>query len=177
MRPGAGKGKGSSFERKVAKQLSAWLSEDPKNKTELIRSVLSGGWRSEKKGEWRQIGDLAANGPFGERFRAQFAVECKHHREIDIGWALWRADGGDLGKWWKKLRREIKRSGQPLSPMLIFRANRQAIMVALPLGHVGPAWDDQVVVKVLAHRFVLVKFADLLERDPALFMVASKEEA
>lgn len=133
MRKGAGKSKGSSFERAVAKQLSLWLTEG-KDGTQLIRSVLSGGWkRGQTTGAegWRHVGDLAPNGPLGEQFRQRFAVECKHRRDIDL-YSLWTCTRGEniLG-WWQKLREDASKVG--VTPLLIFRANSRPIMVGAPL--------------------------------------------
>lgn len=135
MRKGAGKSKGSAFERDVAKRLSLWLTGG-KDKKQLIRTVLSGGWRAgqgDAEG-WRQVGDLAANGPVGEQFRRRFAVECKHHRTIDL-LGLWtRTDY--LKGWWEKLNAEITEhtaAGEtPMVPLLVFRANNRPVMAGLP---------------------------------------------
>ena len=87
MKPGCGKAKGSSFERLVARKLSLWIT-DGKDSTQLIRSVLSGGWGQGNVVSARQLGDLAANGPAGEEFRKHFVVECKHRFSIDP-WSYW----------------------------------------------------------------------------------------
>lgn len=132
MKRGGGKRKGSAFERWAARQLSLWLTGGA-DYTQLIRSVSSGGWTAGRTSTeaWRNVGDLAPNGPAGERFRETFAVECKHHRRIDL-WALWtHDDGGLLGQWWGKLQKEIAASPRPsLRPLLVFRANRVPTMVA-----------------------------------------------
>lgn len=126
MRRGAGKAKGSAFEREVAKELSLWLTAGTDNK-QLIRSVLSGGWNTgQSKEGWRQIGDLAPNGPEGERFRARYAVECKHRRDIDL-YGIWtRADA--IVEWWSKLQSECATVQPSPIPLLVFRANSRPIM-------------------------------------------------
>lgn len=132
MRRGAGKAKGSAFERQVAKELSLWLTGGKDGK-QLIRSVLSGGWsagRQTTQEGWRQVGDLAPNGPTGEEFRKRYAVECKHRRDIDL-YGIWtRSDA--IVEWWDKLKKECGevRTPQPVpTPILIFRANSRPIMV------------------------------------------------
>jgi len=128
MRPGAGKGKGSSFERWVARRLSLWLTGG-KDGTQLVRAVLSGGWKDRGK---RQAGDLAANGPFGERFRQDFIVECKHRRG-DLLWGLYTKAGGEsVQGWWMKLEDEGRANS--LIPLLIFKQNRRPVLVATSFG-------------------------------------------
>lgn len=125
-----GKAKGSGFERKIARELSLYLTAG-KSKTELIRSVLSGGWSvGQRNGEaWRQVGDLAPNGPAGEEFRAHWAVECKHHRKISL-YDFWtRSSKDSLVGWWNKL---VQDAGDAhVKPMLIFRSNAMPIMVGM----------------------------------------------
>ena len=129
---GGGKAKGSAFERKIAKTLSLWLTGG-KDSKQLIRSVLSGGWQgrgSRASGDWRQVGDLAPNGPAGELFRRTFGVECKHHRVIEVGDVWTREADGTINAWWKKLVAECK--PYDVVPLLIFHANNAPIMVVLP---------------------------------------------
>lgn len=123
MKPGAGKNKGSSFERKVAQELSLWLTGNQDRK-QIIRSVLSGGW-DKKDPDWRQVGDLAPNGPVGEEFRKRFSVECKHHNSIDF-WKLFTGQS-PLVDWWKKLNDESNNFN--LIPLLIFRANNRPVLI------------------------------------------------
>lgn len=183
MKTGGGSRKGGTFERLVAKTLSLWLTGG-QDRTQLIRSVSSGGWSSRHQGEsWRQIGDLAPNGTAGEAFSRWWAVECKHHREIDIGWGLWRKDGGRLGRWWKHLQEELDRDGRPdQEGMLIFRANGQQITVALPWpdGTPRPAlvtvWRPQLAEEALVvpwHNMALVRLSAVTAMDPQLFVGAA----
>jgi hypothetical protein len=131
------KAKGSGFERKVAKQISEWITGG-QDRTQLIRSVSSGGWgtRRESKDEaWRQVGDLAPNGPAGERFRQFFAVECKHYREIDW-WAGFAGKEPIPYLWWRKLVTEAREASASLPagldflrPLLIIKQNNRPQLV------------------------------------------------
>lgn len=130
MKKGAGKAKGSSFERKIAKALSMWLTAGQDDK-QLIRSVLSGGWQGAREvNGWRQVGDLAPNGPVGERFRKLFAVECKHRRDINL-YGIWTrgATAETIVGWWAKLITDSKAA--EVSPMLIFCSNCMPVMVGM----------------------------------------------
>ena len=88
MKLGRGKSKGNRFENLVGRTLSKWLK--PGDATQLIPTRLSGGWRADS---WRQAGDLAPNGPAGEKFRNRIMIECKHHKK-DLLWMLFTAIRG-----------------------------------------------------------------------------------
>lgn len=126
MKPGRGKGKGSAFEREIGRTLSLWMTGG-KDKTQLVRSVLSGGWGPRGP---RQAGDLAANGHWGEEFRKHFVVECKHRRG-ELLWGLYTKTGTEciLG-WWSKLADEARSIGRV--PLLIFRQNGRPTMAVVP---------------------------------------------
>lgn len=128
MKPGRGKGKGSAFERETGRELSKWLTRGLDDK-QLIRSVLSGGWRRGKVGDetWRHAGDLASNGEQGEAFRKLVAVECKHHRQIDL-YGLWTKKG-QLAEWWAKICQEADDAG--IVPWLIFKGNMRPTMLMM----------------------------------------------
>lgn len=125
-------GKGGAFERSLCKTFSLWGTKGT-DKTQLIRSVLSGGWK-EKDQSWRQLGDLAPNGLWGTIFRKHFVVEAKHRASVDF-WHIYTSKPGEniLG-WWGKLCREIDDHDflddlKPL-PLLVWRANNRPIMLA-----------------------------------------------
>lgn len=168
MKPGAGKRKGSSFERWVAKQLSLWLTHG-QDHTQLIRSVLSGGW-SERTA--RQVGDLSPNGPTGESFRKVFGVECKHQREIDL-WDLWTLqDGGKIGRWWKKLCAEVGTTPCLSEPMLVMRANRRPDMVALRTRFLQERGlpVDAPLANIWRYGLTLLPFSAMLDMPPEWFL-------
>ncbi len=125
MKPGKGKSKGNSFENKTGRGLSLWLTEDA-DKTQLIPSRLSGGWQDAAA---RHAGDLAANGPVGERFRQHFVVECKH-RKTELLWTMYNVLGENVQGWWVKLCGEATEFD--LLPMLVCKQNHRPVLVGLP---------------------------------------------
>lgn len=155
MRKGAGKAKGSSFERATARELSLWLT-DGADKAQLIRSVLSGGWQNNKN-DWRQVGDLAPNGPVGEKFRKKYAVECKHHRSIDW-WKLYTGKS-EILMWWDKLNAEC--IPHNLQPMLIMKMNNRPALIGMRVGHndtlLGTA-DVEPIIYLPRHDVGFVSF-------------------
>jgi hypothetical protein len=162
MRPGGGKQKGSAFERQVGAQLSAWVAGG--DEKQLIRTVLSGGWKRAAS-DWRQVGDLASNGPAGEQFRRVFAVECKRYRVLDW-WAWWLWDGVRaregaevLPAWWARHWEQCQPHG--LVPLLVCQANRRPVMGILPDGGAWvSAFPNGVVFR--RHDAVVFPLADLL---------------
>ncbi len=173
--PRHSKAKGGAFERTIARELSEWLTGG-QDSTQLIRSVSSGGWtrgrkQAQKKEVFRHIGDLAPNGPKGEEFRRQFAVECKHHKRIDL-YQLWTLPHGDatLTGWWEKIGKEALEGG--VRPMLIFRSNGQPILVAIS-GNVATATGQSSPIPIATIPWLkmsIVSFAVLLQCDPNLFI-------
>jgi hypothetical protein len=124
MRKGGGKSKGNAFENLIGRKLSLWLTKE-EDGTQLISSRQSGGWKHRRE---RHAGDLAANGPVGERFREHFLVECKHHKK-DLLWSLFYAGKHSVPDWWGKAVREA--NAAKLCPMLVCRQNARPIFVAL----------------------------------------------
>lgn len=169
MKRGRGKAKGSAFERKIAKELSLWLTRGKDDK-QLIRSVLSGGWKgAREKDGWRQVGDLAPNGPLGEKFRKKFAIECKHRKQINL-LTLWqRSIKGDLlPTWWRKLVKDSKAAG--VTPMLIFRSNGFPVLVILPTKYARRAVDLARNAHIGWLDVDIIPFAALCKSNPNLFL-------
>lgn len=168
MRPGAGKRKGSGYERAVGRRLSLWLTHG-RDATQLIRSVSSGGWSLGISGEdpWRHVGDLAPNGPEGERFRRMFAVECKHHAVVDL-WQFFGPGRSELRRWWDKLNAEVERANLPgMSPMIVVRANHKPEVVVVWYSVVAYRLVPAVVVW---QNLALLPLKILLADDPAVWM-------
>lgn len=117
------KAKGSAFERKVAAQLSLWIT-DGKRDDILWRSSISGGRATValKKGvKHFAVGDICSVAQEGTRFCDTFFIECKHLRECDIGAAL--NGKGMLVKIWQKLHDQAFDHSK--YPVLILKRNNQ----------------------------------------------------
>jgi hypothetical protein len=175
MKPGRGARKGGSFERLVARTLSLWLTGG-RSKTQLVRSIMSGGWRKGAEDAWRHMGDLAPNGPEGDEFRRVFAIECKHHRTVDW-WDLWKKPKGTkhFMAWWRKLNREIQ--GTPLQPLLVFRANRCPIMVAFSSSYAILGAVPTRRAHLPAHGLIITSLADLVTQDPRVLLAAAMKDS
>lgn len=122
MKPGAGKGKGSSFERLIAEKLSLWLSNG------AMRDII---WRSESSGarftcsngKTGTAGDLMAKHPLAFEFCAEFVCECKHWADLNL--LTFLNCKGELYDAFTKVKREA--NGK--SFLLICRQNNRPITV------------------------------------------------
>lgn len=117
MKLGGGKGKGSDFERKIAKQFSLWLS-DGKDKNLLWRTPSSGAKKTENI-----AGDLMALKPEGRIFTDVFCVEIKHYKNISLLSELDIGEHGrettDLRRWWNQCCYDACSIGR--KPLLVFK--------------------------------------------------------
>lgn len=161
--------KGSSFERQVAADLSLWLTKG-RDKTQLIRSVMSGGWthgRVEAEG-WQQVGDLMPNGTEGAAFRRNWAVECKHYKVIDWWHEFTCGEKGSMiSQWWSKSLLECK--PHKLEPLLIMRQNHKPMMIGFRENRLHFAKVPGLVLTHLELEFI--PFKTFLEvADPECFM-------
>lgn len=134
MRKGAGKQKGSAFERMVCKDLSYWVSHGKKEDL-FWRSSLSGGraTRGAKTGKnlSRQAGDICAVAPEGHVLTDAFYIEAKHYKDLAIG-RFFLKQTGILAKFWLKTCQEAMRYKK--QPMLIARQNGMPIIVITRVG-------------------------------------------
>lgn len=123
------KKKGGAFERKVAKALSLWVSNN-KNDDLLWRSATSGGKatvarRKDGKKVKTQMGDLIAVDRHREAniLISKFFIECKHVKNLRLDALVYGlpASGQTIIPFWHKLIDESKKYGK--QPMLIARQN------------------------------------------------------
>src|SRR6266700_4957618 len=100
MRVGGGKGKGSGFERQIAKKIVRAFRSFGIKQRECWRSVLSGGHEI-------SAGDLYMSDRLVKLF--PFAIECKFYRRIDW-WHFVLSHNKKRNKWkeWKWLEQAIE---------------------------------------------------------------------
>lgn len=126
MKPGGGRAKGSSFERKVAKMIVAAFAKQGITKEDCYRTPGSGGHKYACKVD---PGDLVLSPKLQKLFN--FGVECKFYKSLD--WAmLLRPDNrrGDFGSWWRQAVKATQ--GTSKCPLLVFKGNRSDIFVMFP---------------------------------------------
>lgn len=134
MKAGAGKAKGSSFERVVCRRLSLWLSNGERDDL-LWRSSMSGGRATVQfksgKVNLTQSGDVSAVGHGAYEFCERTFIEVKHYRELGIGRGF-VCNTGTLYGFWETVCRESVKYGK--IPLLIARQN---LYPTLAITHFG----------------------------------------
>jgi hypothetical protein len=131
MKSGGGKQKGNSFENKIARMLSEWISEG-KNKDLFCRSPASGAKATInlKLGEMfsDQAGDIIATGEKGFKLTSIFFIEAKHYQKLNIEGFVYDSKAG-ITEFWIKACKEAKEHNK--LPMLIARQNNRPILLGL----------------------------------------------
>jgi hypothetical protein len=126
MKLGAGKAKGSSFERHIGTKLSLWLSNNER-KDLVCRTVGSGAQFTFSKGSGNP-GDLMGQHPIAFKFFENYACECKFWRNLEIIKFLEKE--GDLYRALRKVQREAE--SQSKQWILIAKQNHRKILLFLP---------------------------------------------
>ncbi len=123
MRAGAGKAKGSNFERTVCHELSMWISRGEHDDL-YWRSSMSGGRATvmfKKGGANRsQCGDITAIHPDGNPLTEKFLISCKFYKTLNIEGAVIGNKGG-LTAFWIECVTEAKQHNK--LPLLISKQN------------------------------------------------------
>jgi hypothetical protein len=122
LKPGRGSHKGSSFERKMCKALSLWVTGG-KSQDVFWRTAMSGGRATvmRRRGvHIRQGGDMCAIAPEGANFVEFWFVEFKHIRDLQISQFL-ICNTGRLAKFWKKACKEADEHNR--QPLIIAKQN------------------------------------------------------
>lgn len=107
MKPGAGKNKGSNFEREVGSKISLWISKGER-KDLLCRTVLSGGQFTQSS--TGNAGDLMGQHPLADPFFEKVVVECKFWKDLQLLRFLYNE--GDLYKALLKVQDEARKVGK-----------------------------------------------------------------
>ena len=123
-RGSASKSKGSSFERKICKELSMWLSNGDRDDL-FWRSAMSGGRATVKfrKGgkNQTQAGDISAIDSYGERLTSVFMVECKAYKDLDFIGLFHTERSSGLHRFWREAQDAAELAGR--HPLLIAKQN------------------------------------------------------
>ena len=124
------KNKGSSFERKTAKDLSLWSSYN-KDDDVFYRSQSSGArFTSRQKVNLtteNQHGDICASNDKGIWFTKIFFIECKHYTELNLWSLITKNKSGNIVKWWDKAVKESKSISK--IPILIIKQNNKPTLL------------------------------------------------
>lgn len=168
--------KGSSWERRVGRDLSNWLTYGERANI-FTRNVMSGGqWTAaDKRGaETNLPGDIAAAHPLAFDFLKHFSVEVKHNQRLVLSEYLLSKTGRDfIAVAIQKVIVQSERAG--LYWMFIGRQNRRPpfiIMNDLAGDAVDACNDDPTLTHRLFGnaRHLMMNFEDFLKLDPQGFM-------
>ena len=114
-----GKGKGSSWERDIARFLSKWMSGQDKE-LYFWRSPGSGAVATINLGNKAISGDLIPLKPEAAKFADVFSIECKNgYPGADPFKCIMSTKGDDLRDFWVQACRDADRAEK--LPMLIFK--------------------------------------------------------
>ncbi len=137
MKPGRSNAKGSDFERRVCRALTAWIDPTRKDgKPELFwRSATSGAKATQDRKAGRkanQGGDIiaVADEVLGtDHFWVTqvFSIECKDRKDYGNLDLLFTAQGEFL-KWWKQAVDDAEQDKK--QPLLIFKRYRGEVLIA-----------------------------------------------
>ena len=129
MKPGYGSRKGSSFERKIAKELSLWWSDNKRNDLYWrTHSSVQLGTRSKKKNEY---GDLMSIDDYGKEFTNKFHLELRHGICIKVQELVYptKPSASNMSGFIKEGLTGAKESNR--RPMWIFREQGRPTMVLM----------------------------------------------
>lgn len=160
------KTKGSSFERKLCKQLSRWITHGARDDC-LWRSAISGGRATVAKGKGKlirhQAGDISAVHQDGHALTDRFFVEAKHYRKLGITSFLTNRPSL-LGKFWSHAKKEA--ADYQRIPMLIGKENNVPTLVLIPTAELDNyGWANESVLCIVPQRHVAVlNYDEMLEQ-------------
>lgn len=132
MKAGASKAKGSSFENKISKQLSLWVTKGERQDV-LMRSPGSGAKATVLSYAGldfsAQAGDIIAVREEGMPLTAKFILELKHYKNLYVENLIFGTRNDGILLHWDKLQKEAKKYNK--IPMYIARQNGKQIILGL----------------------------------------------
>lgn len=163
-------GKGSAFERKIAKTLSSWLMDWKETEPLIWRSSNSGGNFTRNRmlnnaAQKAMASDLISIDERSKWFMDKFSIECKNgYRSANICQNLSDCKGNILLSFWQQASRDAELS------------NRQPILVFHQLGTTDTlvGFSDELAQQLftkyyVSHPYTIVKFKDTSLKPLILF--------
>jgi len=153
------KSKGSSFERKIAKELSLWLTNNKRDDT-LWRSAMSGGRATivNRAGgnASAQMGDLSSIDVESDQFIKNFAVELKHYKDLKLLNLLYGGGKDGFPGFYSKVLKEAKDAGK--QPLLIAKQNHKSVICGTTATGYSKFFNDSRYKIATFHQRSLVVF-------------------
>lgn len=160
MKAGGGHRKGASFERKICKELSLWISHGARDDI-FWRTAMSGGRATIglASGIFRasQAGDVSAIDALGARLLNHVVVELKSYSDLGLFTGIVN-DTGKLHGFWHELKAlAVKFNKQPLliarqngmPTVCLLSSSSSFLLFGLTVDHVSallPRWDCHLVL-------------------------------
>lgn len=167
-------GKGSQFERDIARTLSKWWTKGERDDV-FWRSAMSGGMATvrAKKGKStvNQIGDLVAVDPVGAPLLQAFVIELKR------GYKAWsvqdlldnpRPSSSVLHDFLEQVKRECETAGIPDFLLICKRDRRNTIVISNR--YLAHLYDKQINFYYDGTSYYVCTLADFLTKDPQQFI-------
>ncbi len=158
MRPGGGKSKGASFERKVAEMIRDAGAHLGFKKEDVYRTPASGG-------HWASKGMHPSDLVLKKRVRKYFpyAVECKHIKKFAFHWFLTRE--GPIYEWIDQVTKAMKddKTINVRMPMVVFTWNRAPVFCIVKSSHVTEHLGHKVTFVYKDATWHVVKFKVILK--------------
>ena len=149
-----GHGKGSEFERKIAKQIVKAFKSFGVKQNDCWRSVLSGGHKM-------SAGDLRMSARMEELF--PYAVECKFYRKIKLeNFLLGNPKSKEL--LWLDQTCEGSKKSNGLKALLVMKANNQKILTMRWLGYDEHKRITDNVIQIAGRYWKVRTWTDFLAR-------------
>lgn len=134
MKKGGGGQKGSSFERKIAKKLSLWWTDNQRD--DIFWRTSGSGARATSRSKKNkktayEYGDITFTDPIGKSLIDLFLIECKkgYSKEIDLSDFFEPRRNSKLFGWWSKAKEEQKEAGRRYSLLIVERNARPAFVL------------------------------------------------
>jgi hypothetical protein len=153
MKPGYGSRKGSAFERKIAKDLSLWIT-DGKTDRCLWRTHASGSFGTNTQTHV-EMGDIMSITDAGKILTEKFNIECRHGLCIKSKDLIYSPAKSSMLQFIKEGRENARVSNR--SSLWIFREQGHTkIMVMLDWDE----WGDHFAVTAIfpQHRLILLSY-------------------
>ena len=137
MKPGAGKQKGSSFERWVAKELSLWFSGGKRD--DIFWRTHCSGMLGTRSGFKNESGDIMSVDAVGKVFTDKYHIECRCGKYISVDDIVYREERGSIGRFLE----EGMRKAQGKKIFGFVREQRKSVVLILERDD----WMDKLGLK------------------------------
>lgn len=159
MRKGGGKSKGSSFERKIAKELGEALFGD---KDSFVRTPSSGALATIRKTHTATFAGDIMQVDHVKEFDFPYCIECKHYKTFDPFNLLIKKENSLEYKAWLQAKDNATKSNMK-KPLLIFRGNNKPVYVALCLLNEASEEILSATNGVYNEEVIVFEFAEFLK--------------